>query len=137
MAGSPITRGTEWDVLVPHDRIKVKVSNGWVTLDGEVDKWFERNVADNAVRYLVGVKGLVNKIQIKPKVTTAGIKGKIESALARHAKLDAKGVTVEIHESKVILGGRVRSAAERDEAEWAAWAAPGVAEVENHIKVQY
>ncbi|MGO9122034.1 MAG: BON domain-containing protein [Desulfomonilaceae bacterium] len=113
------------------------MSNGFVTLDGEVDQWFERNAADNAVRHLVGVKGLINKIQINPKATTADIKKKIQSALERNGKLDAKGVTVEIHKDKVILGGHVPSWADRDVAEWAAWAAPGVAKLENNITVQY
>ncbi|HWQ11282.1 MAG TPA: BON domain-containing protein [Roseiflexaceae bacterium] len=129
-------RALEDRITVPHDRIKVTVSNGWITLEGEVEWQYQREAADSAVRHLTGVKGVTNLITIKPRISPAEIRSKIEEALRRSAELDARRITVETEGSKVILRGRVRSWAERDEAQRAAWRAPGVTEVENHITVE-
>lgn len=127
----------EWDVSVPHDRIKVQVQNGLVTLSGEVDWWYQKNAAESAVRHLAGVVSVSNGITIKPesKPLDADVKEEIESAFQRNAVLDARRITVETHGSKVILRGSVHSWLEREQVQWAAWAAPGVSEVESHITI--
>ena len=123
----------EWNVSVPHDRVKVQVQDGAVKLSGEVDWWYQKDAAEDAVRKLVGVVLVSNQITIKPAVKPQDVKDKIESAFQRNALLDARRVTVEAHGGKVILRGSVRNWAEREQVEWAAWAAPGVSEVETHI----
>ena len=123
----------EWNVLVPHGRVKVQVQDGLVTLSGKVDWWYQKNAAEDAVRKLVGVVLVSNNITVKPAVKPLALKGKIENAFRRNALLDPRRITIETHGAKVILRGSVRSWGERAEAQWAAWAAPGVSEVENNI----
>ncbi len=128
-------RALEQHSSVPHDRIKIRVSDGWITLEGDLEWQYQREAAEAAVRYLMGVKGVINLITVKPRVAPSEIRAKIEEALRRAAELDAERITVETDGSKVILRGRVRAWAEREEAERAAWRAPGVTLVENHITV--
>ena len=127
----------EWDVSVPHDRVKVQVQNGLVTLTGEVDWWYQKNAAENAVRHLVGVVSVSNGITIKPesKHLDEDVKDNIENAFQRNAVLDARRITVETRGGKVILRGSVHSWLEREQVQWAAWAAPGVSEVESYITI--
>jgi osmotically-inducible protein OsmY len=123
----------EWNVLVPHDRVEVQVQDGLVTLSGEVEWGYQKYAAEEAVRYLMGVVLFNNQITVKPPVKPLDVKDKIESAFRRNALLDSRRVTVETRGGCVILSGSVRNWAERAEAQWTAWAAPGVSEVENNI----
>jgi osmotically-inducible protein OsmY len=120
---------------VPRDRIKVSVSTGWVTLDGDVDWKYQSDAAEEAVRYLLGVRGVSNQILVKPRISEADVKTRIEAAFRRSAEMDAKKISVETEDGIVTLRGTVHSWAEREGAENSAWAAPGVHKVENLIKI--
>lgn len=122
---------------VPKDSVQITVSDGWITLEGVVEWGYQKNVAENVVKYLVGVKGVSNDIEIKPKLTVSGIEKIITDAFERSALLDSKKVDVKISGSKVILTGEVRNHTERDEAERVVWAAPGVSSVDNEITVAW
>lgn len=124
-----------WNAFVPHDRIKVRVQGGVVTLSGEVDWWYQKDSAEDAVRKLVGVVLVINNITIIPTVKPQDVKDQIESAFQRNALLDARRITVETSGNKVILRGSVRNWAEREQVEQAARAAPGVSEVQSNITI--
>jgi osmotically-inducible protein OsmY len=117
------------------EKIRAVVDDGWITLEGEVEWQYQRERAEETVWGVRGVKGVVNRIEVRPRVPPVDIKRKIEEALRRAAELDASQIKVETKESEVILRGTVRSWAERDEAERAAWNAPGVSKVDNRIRV--
>ena len=130
-------RALEWNTLVPADRVRITVSSGFVTLEGDVDWQYERDAAERSVRNLVGVKGVSNMIRVKPNAMPQNIKERIEQALRRIIEEDARNITVEVEGSKVILRGTVRSWAERQEAERTAWSAPGITSVDNRIPISY
>jgi osmotically-inducible protein OsmY len=125
----------KWRTVVPDDRIRVLVKNGWVTLEGQVDWQYQKDAAFDAVHHLVGAKGVTNLVAVKPRPIETDIRSRIEFAFRRSAELDAQKVRVEAHEGKIMLRGDVHSWAERQEAERTAWAAPGVTKVENHITI--
>jgi osmotically-inducible protein OsmY len=123
------------DIEVPDPRIRLKVANGWITLNGDLDWNYQRLAAERAVRYLTGVKGIVNSITLAPAPTRADVRDHIEAALTRQAEIDASHVMVDIDGHTITLRGKVRSLAEKNDAASAAWAASGVTSVVNHIEV--
>jgi osmotically-inducible protein OsmY len=120
---------------ISSEHIKIIVKNGWVTLEGEVEWQYQRQTAENVVRRIKGVKGVSNTILLKPRAEPTEVKRKIQEALRRSAEVDANRIEVEARGGEVILKGTVRSWIEREEAERAAWAAPGVTKVEDRIVV--
>ena len=125
----------QWNTLVPANRISVAVSNGWLTLKGNLDWQYQKEAAARAVRDLTGVRGVSNEIVVQPPVSAGDVQAKIEAAFKRSAEIDARRIAVTAQDGKVILTGNVRSWAERQEAERAAWAAPGVTRVEDRLSV--
>jgi osmotically-inducible protein OsmY len=117
------------------EKIKVVVKNGWITLEGQTEWQYQRSTAENAVRRIKGVKGVNNLITLKPQAQPSEIKRKIQEAFRRNAEVDANRINVDADGSVVTLKGTVRSWIERDEAERAAWAAPGVTSVVDQIVV--
>ena len=120
---------------ISSEKIKVIVKNGWITLEGEVEWQYQRSTAEHAVRRIKGVKGVSNMIQLKPQAQPSEIKRKIQEAFRRNAEVDSNRIVVEADGSVVTLKGTVRSWVEREEAERAAWAAPGVTSVVDQIVV--
>ncbi len=125
----------KWRTIVPNDRVKVLVKNGWIVLEGEVDWQYQKDAAFEAVHHLAGVKGVTNVITLKPFVSATDVKSRIEAAFRRSAEVDAQKVQVETRGGKVTLRGAVHSWSEREDAERTAWAAPGVTLVDNLIAV--
>jgi len=121
---------------VPQNRVEVRVEKGRITLEGEVEKQFEREIALQVVLHLAGVTAVNNQIVLKPEVEPTEVKEKIEAAFKRSAMVDAKRITVKAEGGKVILTGTVRTWVEYGDAERAAWAAPGVREVKNLLKIE-
>jgi osmotically-inducible protein OsmY len=140
--GEAVVRALEWDVLVPHETVHARVSDGWVRLEGEVDWNYQRTAAEEAVHRLTGVKGITNLITVLPQVenedvkTREDVRAAIEAALQRSAEVEAEHIEVTTHHGNVVLRGRVHSWAERDAAEAAAWAAPGVATLDDRLQVE-
>jgi len=127
----------EWNASVPRNHVKVLVEKGWITLEGTLEFHYQRAEAEAAVRNLIGVKGVYDQIVIQPTVSAANVKAQIEKALERAAEMDAEKIRVETHGNQVVLRGNVKSLAERQQAEHAAWAAPGVANVQNRIEISW
>ncbi len=125
----------KWNTSIPDERLKLKVENGWVTLEGTVDWQFQKNAAENAIRDISGVKGVSDLIAITPKVNVSAVENTIKSALQRSATVEANNIAVQAEGNKVVLKGRVRSWSEKREVERAAWSSPGVAEVEDDLLI--
>ena len=123
------------NILVPAKDIKVTVEKGWVTLEGEVEWLYQKEEAYDTASRIKGVKGVINLVELKPHVTPTDVKERIEQALKRMATVDASKIKVEMRDGKAVLKGEVRSWAEREEAEHAAYSAPGVYSVENDISI--
>ncbi len=130
-----VLNALKWDTGIPAGKLEMTVSKGWVTLKGDVEYAFEKKDAERAIRYIAGITGVSNLIQVKPPVFPTNLKADIEKALTRNAETDAEHITVEVSGSKVSLYGMVHSYAERKAAENSVWAAPGVTEVEDRINI--
>lgn len=126
----------KWNTTIPEDRIKVKVENGRVKLEGEVEWEYQRQNARTAIENLTGVNAVNNLISVKPKLKATDIHQKINSAFHRNATIDAEKINVDVIGNKVLLRGKVRSLAEKDDAERAAWSAPGILSVESKLDVE-
>jgi osmotically-inducible protein OsmY len=123
------------NIVVPAGRVTVTVADGWITLKGNVEWQYQKDAAAQCVRPLFGVKGVSNTIALEPHVKPIEVRDKIEAAFKRSAEVDARRINVNASDGKVILSGNVRSYAERQEAERAAWAAPGVRQVEDRLAI--
>ena len=125
----------DWNVTIPGNTVKAKVGNGFVTLSGEVDYQHQREHIEKQVAHVGCVTGIVNRIALKSAVKTANVKKKIEDALERNAELEAGKIKVSVKDDTVVLHGEVKAFYERDLIEKAAWTAPGVKHVEDHIRI--
>jgi osmotically-inducible protein OsmY len=125
-----------WSTTVPDDKVKLRVEKGWITLSGEVEWNYQKADAEAAVRKLSGVIGVTNRISVRPHVDVVDVKHRIEEALRRNAQLDAGDIKVSVDGAKVTLEGQVPAWHERSIAEHAAWSAPGVAQVDDQLRVR-
>lgn len=127
-----------WDTEIPIDKVHLTVSNGWVTITGQVEVYFQREAVERTIRHLAGVRGVSNGLTVRqfgPAPTD--VKQRIERALVRNAETDAAQITVEIHGHTAILKGHVRSYLEKQAAEASAHSAPGITEVDNRLIIEY
>jgi osmotically-inducible protein OsmY len=124
-----------WDLSVPKNKVTVKVENGWITLSGNVNWYYQKHAAEMDIRKLLGVMGLSNQIKIKPSVQASDVRKKIKAAFERNAEFEAENIVVSTEGGKVTLSGNVDSYYERTLAENAAWSAPGVTEVSDLISI--
>jgi osmotically-inducible protein OsmY len=130
-----VLNALKWHSAVQQEKIKIKVEDGIVRLDGEVEWEYQRSNAKSAIEHLTGVRSVINSITLKPNITTSDVQQKINAAFHRSATVDASKITAEVHGSEVTLHGKVRSLAEQQDAEIAAWNAPGVTNVESMIEI--
>jgi osmotically-inducible protein OsmY len=130
-----IINALKWNTSIPEETLKVKVEEGIVTLEGDVEWAFQRKSAEEAVVNLAGVRSVINNIKIKQKVMPDDVKQKISATFHRHASIDADKIQVEILGTKLTLKGKVRSFVEVEDAERAAWSAPGILTVVNNLEV--
>ena len=130
-----VVSALRWSSMVPDEKIAVVVTNGWVTLSGQVDWEYQRSASARTVRDLTGVRGVTNAITVAPHASAPDVRQKIEAALKRSAEVDARRINVTAADGKVVLSGNVHSWFERDQARRAAWSAPGVTQVDDRIAI--
>ncbi|MER2265306.1 BON domain-containing protein [Methylobacterium oxalidis] len=123
----------DWSVTVPRNAVQVKVQDGWITLTGQVEWHYQKEEARAALKRLSGVTGIINMIEVTPEVNAADVRAKIEAALRRNAEVEADAIQVTVKDAKVTLEGKVHAWYERNLAENAAWSAPGVRAVVDHL----
>lgn len=126
----------EWNVSVPRESVKVTVSDGWLRLDGQVEWYYQKRAAEDAVKELFAVRGITNSIVVRPRVRPAEIKERVEAALRTDAVLSVRGISVEASDDKIVLTGNVRSLPEHENAIRAARSAPGVRRIIDHIAIR-
>jgi osmotically-inducible protein OsmY len=133
--GAAVQRALEWDVFIPKT-VTAEVHNGSVTLTGQANWHYQRDAAERAVRYLTGVVSVLNSISLLPETSATQVKERVEAALQRQAKADAKSIHVDTSGGKVTLTGHASSWQSIEDASNAAWAAPGVTQVIDKVKMQ-
>lgn len=131
-----VLNALKWHSTVKEDKIKIKVEDGNVKLEGEVEWDYERANVKEAIEHLTGVRSVINYITVKPKISTTEIQKKINDAYHRSATIDSKKIIAEVDGSRVVLSGKVRSFSEKEDAISAAWNAPGVISVESKIEIE-
>jgi osmotically-inducible protein OsmY len=131
-----IVHTLKWSTAVPEDKVRVTVAKGRVTLEGEVEWRYQADAAERAIGRLTGVTGITNLLKVKPAIKAEDVTDRIRKALLRDAELDASGIRVAVRDGTVTLEGHVRYLGERKSAERAAWAAPGVTNVIDHLAVR-
>jgi len=131
-----VLNALRWHTAVQEDKIKIKVEDGIVKLEGEVEWEYQRNNAKMAIDNLTGVRSVINLITVAPKITPTDISKKISIALHRSATFDAEKIKIDVVGNQVTLRGKVRSFAEKEDAENAAWAAPGISRVDNRLEIE-
>jgi osmotically-inducible protein OsmY len=131
-----ILNALKWHSAIQEEKIKIKVENGHVKLEGEVDWEFQRNNVKFSIEHLTGVRSITNLITVKPAITPTDIQKKINAAFHRNATIDAGNITAEVIGSRVILSGKVRSYVEKEDAANAAWSAPGIMSVDNNLQIE-
>lgn len=134
--GAEIISAFTSNVIIPQDKIKVKVENGWVDLDGELPWDYQREITENAIQFLPGIKGIFNNITINPDTKDAVSKKKVEEALKRSA-VDEREITVSVSGTTVTLTGTVHSWQQKEEAGRIAWKTPGIKHLNNKLEVDY
>ncbi len=130
-----VLNALKWHSAINEEKIKVKVENGIVTLDGEVDWDFQRNSVILQIENLIGIKKIVNNITVKSGVVPSELKRKISDAFHRSATVDAENIKVDVSGNTIILEGKVRSWAEKNDAEKAVWSSPGITKVKNKLEI--
>jgi osmotically-inducible protein OsmY len=135
--GTAALNALKWHFALESTDLQVVVKQGWITLSGHVPFGYQKAVAESSVCCLLGVKGVINNIVVRPQVQVADVKKKIQSAFQRQAELDAKHIVVDVDNAEVRLEGTVHSLREKDDACRAAWAAPGVTGVQNKLQINY
>jgi osmotically-inducible protein OsmY len=132
-----VINALKWNWQVPDDAVKIKIEDGWVTLDGTLEWNYQKEAAKKAVATLIGVKGVTNNISIKSEKDDSVEKEDIESAIGRNWSVDDEDIEVSVSGNKVTLNGTVSSFYQKDEAERIAWNAPGVWSVDNELVIEY
>lgn len=126
----------KWNAVVPQNAVMVKVQDGWITLSGEVDWQHQRLTAENLVRRLSGIQGVLNSITLKHQVQPQDVKHKIENALRRNAEVQAQQIHVSVEDGRAVaLDGDVHDWEERDAIERAAWSVPGVTRIIDRLRI--
>jgi len=131
-----VEHALSWNTSVPQGRVKVTVEKGWVTLKGDLDWNFQRRAVERMVRPLKGVVGITDNIQLKTLPVPLKLQERIQDALTRQARREARRIEVSVEGGEVTLRGHVHSWAERNAAEGASWSAPGVTRVNNQLLVE-
>ena len=131
-----VVNALKWHTIIPEEKIKVSVEDGIVKLEGEVEWEYQRTQGRSAIENLTGVRSVTNLISVKPNITSSDIQQKINAAFQRSATIDSGKITAEVLGSRVTLRGRVRSFTEKEDAENAAWFAPGVTSVNSKLEIE-